>query len=179
MSDTDFFVPPEKYARLARVYTPGEGGVLQYREEVNSNISAPRVYKAARGGLVSTATDYARFCQMLLNGGCLDGQQILGRKTVELMTANQTGASRPFPPYPAFPAPNGYGFGLGFRVLLDPGQSDVPSSAGEYGWGGAYGTYFWIDPREQLYGILMAQLSPPDLRYGFLFQSLAYQALVA
>jgi CubicO group peptidase (beta-lactamase class C family) len=178
MSDTDFFVPPENYARLARVYTPGEGGVLQYREEVNSKISAPPVYTSARGGLVSTATDYARFCQMLLNGGSLDGEQILGRKTVELMTANQTGTRRPFPPFPSFPVANGYGFGLGFCVLLEPALSNVPSSAGEYGWGGAYGTYFWIDPREQLYGILMVHLSPPDLRYGSLFHSLAYQALV-
>jgi CubicO group peptidase (beta-lactamase class C family) len=179
MSDTAFDVPPGKYARLAKVYTPNGAGGLRCEEGPNSDLTAPPIPPRAAGNLVSTAPDYARFCQMLLNGGSLGNERILGRKSVELMTSNHTGANRPFPPFPDFPVRNGYGFGLGFRVLIDPTQSGLLGSAGEYGWSGAYGTYFWIDPREQLIGVLMLQLDPGNGRYAWLFQSLAYQALVA
>ena len=107
MSDTAFDVPREKYARLARVYTPDEAGGLRYGETQNSDLSAPPIPPSASGSLVATATDYARFCQMLLNGGSLGRERILGRKTIELMTANHTGAKRPFPPFPDFPIRNG------------------------------------------------------------------------
>src|SRR6266852_5704790 len=116
---------------------------------------------------------------MLLDGGVLGNARLLGRKTVELMTANHwTGEKSPFEPgNPA--ALGGNGFGLGVRTLVDAAQSGVPSSAGEYGWAGAESTYFWIDPREQLFGEFMVQLEPLNLRYAWIFQVLAYQALVA
>ena len=179
MSDTGFHVPSDRYERLARVYVTDERGGLKYEEGVNSDLSAPPTFQSPGGGLVSTAEDYARFCQMLLNGGSLGSERLLGRKTVEMMTINHTGATRPFAPFPNFPVRDGNGFGLGVRVLVDAGLADMPGSVGEYGWAGAQSTYFWIDPREQLFGVLMIQLEPFNLRYGWLFQSLAYQALVA
>ena len=127
--------------------------------------------------MVSTAADYGQFCQMLLNGGVLPSTRLLGRKTVELMTANQwTGDKSPFPP--GFPILNGYGYGLGVRTLVDVAEAGVPSSLGEYGWGGVESTYFWIDPREQLFGVLSVQITPPNFRPAWMFQVLAYQALI-
>jgi CubicO group peptidase (beta-lactamase class C family) len=129
-------------------------------------------------GLVSTAGDYYRFCQMLLNGGELDGSRILGRKTLELMVANHLlPKMRPYEIAGIYSP--GYGYGLGMRTLMDVGQAQVPGSVGEFGWAGAANTYFWIDPREQLIGVLMAQFQPagfyplsPDFRVA------AYQAIV-
>jgi CubicO group peptidase (beta-lactamase class C family) len=177
MTDSGFHVPTQHLNRLAAVHITDEAGGLRPIERVDLERSRPPVYLNGGGGLVSTASDYARFCQMLLNGGALGDAQLLGRKTVELMTANHTGEQRPFAP--DFPMPNGYGFGLGVRVLVNPALSGVPSSVGEYGWSGAESTYFWIDPREQLFGVLMLQLEPYTVRYGWLLQSLAYQALSA
>ena len=128
--------------------------------------------------MVSTAADYGRFCQMLLNGGVLSGARLLGRKTVELMTANHwTLDKTPFPPGSSIL--NGYSYGLGVRTLVDVAQSGVPGSLGEYGWAGAQSTYFWIDPHEQLFGVLMVQLAPFNFRPAWVFQVLAYQALIA
>jgi CubicO group peptidase (beta-lactamase class C family) len=176
MPDSGFHVPAERLDRLATVYGPGADRGLGPVQRADLERSKPPIFLNGGGGLVSTATDYARFCQMLLNGGMLGNVHILGRKTVELMTANQTGPNRPYPP--DFPMPNGYGFGLGVRVLVDPAAAGMPSSIGEYGWSGAESTYFWIDPRERLFGVLMVQLEPYTLRYGWQFQSLAYQALI-
>jgi CubicO group peptidase (beta-lactamase class C family) len=119
----------------------------------------PPVLLSGGGGLVSTMADYLRFCQMLLNGGALDGVRLLGRKTVELMTANH------LPPalVPIGLKPNldyGYGFGLGVRVLVDLSATAMTGSVGNYGWGGAAGTHFWIDPKEELIGIYMMQFMP-------------------
>ena len=115
---------------------------------------------------------------MLLNGGVLSGARLLGRKTVELMTANHwTLDKTPFPPGSSIL--NGYSYGLGVRTLVDVAQSGVPGSLGEYGWAGAQSTYFWIDPREQLFGVLMVQLAPFNFRPAWVFQVLAYQALIA
>jgi len=136
------------------------------------------------GGMVSTAPDYLRFAQMLLNGGTLDGARILSRKTVELMRSDH------LPPGIAFsaatraqfeesaPIPEfGQGFGLGFCVRKEAGLNPVPGSVGDFYWSGVHGTYFWIDPREQLIGILM--LCAPDLRrhYRALMRQLTYQAI--
>ena len=126
----------------------------------------------ARGGLVSTTGDYARFCQMLLNGGTLDGQRIVSRTTIELMTKDhcqniQIGMRR-----------GGSSFGLGFAVVLDQGLSGSPVSEGTYSWGGAAGTKFWIDPKEDLIGIYMVQILPhTGLTYGTTFQNLVYQSI--
>ena len=178
MADTGFDVRPQDLDRMAPVYTTDAGGRLLRSDRPGLDRSTPRIFFSGGGGLVSTASDYARFCQMLLNGGALGDAQLLGRKTLELMTANHwTGDESPFPP--GFPFPGGSGFGLGMRTLVDVAQSGLPGSAGEYSWAGAFSTSFWIDPAEQVLGILMVQLEPMDLRYARIFQVLAYSALVS
>jgi CubicO group peptidase (beta-lactamase class C family) len=177
MVDTGFFVPPQKLGRLGPVYTSDGRGGIQRDTNPRNDRSKPPATPSGGGGLVSTATDYARFCQTLLNGGALGSTRLLGRKTVELMAANQwMGDQSPFPPNDF--ALNGYSFGLGVRTRLVVGQSGVPSSVGEYGWGGAFCTYVWIDPRERLFGLLMVQHVPFSWRRGQIFQGLVYQALV-
>ena len=121
---------------------------------------------------MSTATDYLRFCQMLLNGGELDGVRLLSPKSVQLMTADHTGHL-----VGDFDNP-GYGFGLGFAVAVDPGAIGELSSAGEYNWGGAAGTRFWIDPGEELIGVFMVQSIPHRTRLGSEFKNLVYQAVI-
>jgi CubicO group peptidase (beta-lactamase class C family) len=178
MTDTGFHVPARDASRLATVHVIDEAGYLRPTHRTELDVSKPPVYLNGGGGLVSTAADYARFCQMLLDGGVLGRTRLLGRKTVELMTANHwTGTANPFPTDWGFP--DGYGFGLGMRVLVNPAQSGLPGSVGEYGWAGAYSTYFWIDPSEHVFGIFLAQFEPMTLRYAYLFQALVYQALTA
>lgn len=127
------------------------------------------------GGLVSTAADYARFCQMLLNGGALDGERLLSRATVRLMLADHLpGQPCPFPP--GFPAPEGYSMALAGATLIDGALAGLPTSRGSYSWGGAASTHFWIDPAENLTGIFMVQLIPLSNRLGYLFEVLTYQA---
>ena len=128
-----------------------------------------RVY----GGLVSTTTDYFRFHQMMLNGGELDGVRILGPRTVRLMTENHIGDNGVWLRGP------GYGFGLGYSVVTDPGQSAMPQALGSYAWGGAYCTVFWVDPEDEVIGILMTQVRPyTHLNIRQDFQTLVYQAIV-
>jgi CubicO group peptidase (beta-lactamase class C family) len=132
-------------------------------------VKAPHTFFSANGGLVSTAADYVRFHQMMLNGGELDDVRLLGRKTVELMTVNHTGDR--------FPRP-GMGFGLGYQVTDDVGESGTIGSIGTYGWGGAYGTIFLVDPVEELIGVMMMNLQPHEhLNIRRDFQTLAYQAI--
>lgn len=175
MVDTGFHVPPSQRSRLAAVYTrAGRAGLT--RDATQPDRSHPPAFLSGGGGLVSTAADYGRFCQALLNGGARSAPRLLGRKTVDLMTAHQwPGATSPYPH--GFPVLPGYGYGLGVRTLVDVAQSGVPSSVGEYGWGGALGTYFWIDPREEMVGISMVQFVPLDFRPAWTFKVLAYQAL--
>jgi CubicO group peptidase (beta-lactamase class C family) len=176
MVDTGFTVPEENQDRIAVVYTPdGRGGLK--RDGNQLDVSKPPDFRGGGGRMVSTAADYGRFCQMLLDGGMLSGARLLGRKTVEMMTANHLTEASPYPP--GFPILNGYGYGMGVRTLRDAAQSGVPSSLGEYGWGGSEGTYFWVDPREQLLGVFMVQLVPVNFRPAWMFQVLAYQALIA
>ncbi len=187
MVDTGFWVPPEKLDRLAQLYSPEE---TEYDSEaflrragdpkrvVPSDPDASRRFLSrpellsGGGGMVSTASDYMRFCLMLLNGGELDGTRILSRKTVELMTADHlSGISVP-------PQRPGYTFGLGFAVAEDLGLMGALGSVGEYNWGGAAGTRFWIDPKEDLAGVFMVQIIPHrGLRYGGEFKHLTYQAI--
>jgi CubicO group peptidase (beta-lactamase class C family) len=139
-----------------------------------------RPHSVFRGGhgLVSTALDYYRFCQMLLNGGELEGERVLGRKTIELMVANHLLPD--LLPYEigGMYSP-GYGYGLGMRVALDVGQTQIPGSVGEYGWGGAATTYFWIDPQEAFIGVQMAQFQPNGFHLiANDFRVAAYQAIV-
>ena len=182
MDDTAFYVPEEKLNRLASVYGPSENGGIQQLDDTGVNAhKRPHTMSSGGGGLVSTAQDYMRFCQMMLNGGELNGVRLLGPKTVELMTANHLPDS--LMPYSATEALRSYskgcGFGLGFSVMMDVAQHGVPGSEGQYSWGGAATTAFWIDPREELIAILMAQLMPamldPVVRE---FQVATYQAMV-
>ena len=127
------------------------------------------------GGLVSTARDYLRFCQMMLNGGVLDGARILSRKTVELMTIDHVEGVRRAVQI----LQPGYGFGLGFAIHMDPAVSGLNGSAGEFNWGGLAGTVFWIDPAEDMIGLYMIQMLPP--RFGDSrnqFKRLVYQSII-
>ena len=174
MKDTGFFVPEEKLDRFAQMYTRDEQGQLEpsHPQMSRNYVKDPALFSGG-GGLVSTAGDYLRFCQMMLNGGELDGARLLSRKTIELMTVDHLGdiynGRRP----------TGYGFGLGFAVAQDLARIGIPTSIGEYNWGGAAGTKFWIDPKEDLIGIFMVQILPhTNLTYGTEFKIQAYQAIV-
>jgi CubicO group peptidase (beta-lactamase class C family) len=165
MVDTAFHVTAEKAHRLGDCWSfkPGKGAVLYDRGE-KSVWSRPPKLLAGGAGLVSTVHDYHRFCSMLLNGGELDGARIVGRKTLELMTANHLpgGADLTEMSRSLFSeAINaGQGFGLGFGVNLDPAKTMLPGSRGEYYWGGMFSTAFFIDPVERLHMIFMTQLMP-------------------
>ena len=176
MTDTHFYLPESKLGRFAALYRPNAQGKIELAEAPTAEsrfVAEPHTYFSGAGGLVSTARDYFRFHQMMLNGGELDGARILGRKTVELMTANHTGDKG------IWLAGPGYGFGLGYAVVTDLGPSGTPRSEGSYYWGGAFGTIFWVDPSEELIGILMEQIRPyahlnvrPDLA------TMTYQAII-
>ena len=172
MRDTHFYLPDGLLPRLAAAYEKKEGALSKLTAPGPANRTG-RYYSGA-GGLASSAEDYLRFCQMMLNGGQLERKRLVSRKTVELMTANHIGR---------LPMWNdtlrGYRFGLGFRVLEDTGESALLASKGSYGWGGAYGTYFWIDPKEEMAGILMIQLMPyAHLNIRLEFQNAVTQAIV-
>ena len=126
-------------------------------------LTAPSLLSGG-GGLVSTAADYLRFCRMLLNGGTLDGAQILSPKTIRLMTLNHLPDGKDLPALSrslfSEVTYNGIGFGLRFAITLDTTQTMLPGSVGDYSWGGAASTYFWIDPEKDLITIFMAQLLP-------------------
>ena len=171
MPDTHFYPPADKEPRFAPIYKPAQPkGITQ---DIPGRSAANRKYFSGAGGLASTASDYFRFCQMLLNGGQLDGVRLLSPKTVQLMTVNHIGK------LPLWKALDGNRFGLGFRVLSDLGESANLGSVGSYGWGGAFGTYFWIDPKDQTIGILMIGLRPYNhINIRQDFQTMATQAIV-
>jgi CubicO group peptidase (beta-lactamase class C family) len=168
MHDTDFHVPEAKVGRLAAMHTQERDGTLR------STGPDPRNSSLLSGGsgLYSTLDDYARFGQMLLNKGELDGVRILGTKTVELMTVSHTtdigGAV----------AGGGQDFGLGFGVLAELGRSSSMGSEGNFGWGGAWGTTFWADPQERIVAVGMIQLSGGQTRFQGGFRNAVYQAVV-
>ena len=169
MVDTAFHVPPRHHSRLAEAFAkdPDSGSAVQLLEVRD----APN-FQSGGGGLVSTASDYARFLQMLLDGGTFDGCRILSRKTIELMTADHLG--------PVTGAPDlllpGHGFGLGFAVRLQAGIAQVPGSIGQYFWGGLAGTTFWVDPAEQLFALLLIQAPAQRDYYRTLYRDLVYAA---
>jgi CubicO group peptidase (beta-lactamase class C family) len=178
IKDTHFYLPQSKLSRFAANYQPDDknGNRIKLVEAPNAEsryVKEPHVYFSGAGGLVSTAADYVRFHQMMLNGGELDGVRLLGRKTVELMTANHIGD------LPIWLTGPGYGFGLGYSVVRDVGASGQPGSIGQYGWGGAFCTYFQVDPKEELIAIVMTQVRPYDhLNIRQEFWMLASQAIV-
>ncbi len=176
MRDTHFFLPETKRDRLAVVYSATTEGRLERAPDPGgmvgqgAYVTGPRKSFSGGAGLLSTAGDYARFLQMLLNGGELDGARLLSRKTVQLMTVDHIGELE---------ISNGVGFGLGFSVVKDLGARGTPGSVGEFGWGGAYHSSFWVDPREDLVVVYFTQLIPADGidDHGKL-RTLVYQALV-
>lgn len=176
MNDTYFYLPQEKKSRLSVVYSANDGKPIE-RAPVpggmvgqGAYVDGPRKSFSGGAGLLSTAEDYARFMQMLLNGGELNGKRILSPTTVKLMTSNQM---RDIPYNP------GEGFGLGFSICLDLGARGTPGSVGEFGWGGAYGSSYWADPMEDMVVIYFKQLIPTNgLDDQSKLRPLIYQAIV-
>ena len=166
-------MPDSKSDRVAPTY--GHSGPERALGPGDTSIcDLPPTLFSGGAGLRSTAQDYARFAQMLLNGGELDGARILGRKTVELMTVDHLEEGMP----PGFLSP-GWSFGLGFTVKTEAGLDGLPSSVGEYNWIGIQGTSFWVDPEEDLVGVFMVQIRPNrDITFRDQFKRLVYQALI-
>lgn len=173
MDDTDFWVPPAKQDRVAQPQPDLQTGEIDDLLDVTEK---PAMF-AGGHGLMSTAADYARFCQMLLNGGVLDGARILGPKTVAYMASDHLGGEISKAGTLYLPGP-GYGFGLGFGVRLATGESPWPGSKGEYYWGGYAGTYFWIDPVERMVVVYMMQSVKHRLHYRMLLRNLVMQAII-
>ena len=184
MVDTAFHVPDDKADRFAACYSYTKKNPLLLTDPVaTSGYRTKPTYVSGGGGMVSTMSDYLRFCTMLLNKGELDGVRILGRKTVEYMTMNHLpgGQDMDHLAERAFSETSyeGVGFGLGFAVTLDPAANQTIGSRGSFSWGGAASTGFWIDPAEELIVIVLTQLLPSStypMRREL--QSLVYQALV-
>jgi CubicO group peptidase (beta-lactamase class C family) len=177
MSDTYFFVPKEKAKRLATVYAPADGQALKpapkegTMDAQGQYVDGPRKNFSGGAGLVSTAKDYYLFLKMLANGGELQGKRILSSRTVDLMTVDHLHEDVTYG--------EGLGFGLGLEVVEDVGQRGRPGSVGEFRWGGAYGSTYWVDPAEELIVVYFTQLRPssivPDQA---MLRVLIYQALV-
>ena len=176
MNDTGFFVAPEKADRLAACYSASPQGAMTFHaadrmggltlqdDPVTSSFLAPPSFISGGGGLCSTSADYLTFCRALLNGGELDGIRLIGPKTLDLMTSNHLPGGKTLPELSrslfSEAAYHGIGFGLGFSVTLDPAQTLIAGSRGEYAWGGAATTSFWIDPAEEMIAIFMTQVLP-------------------
>ncbi len=153
MRDTFYNVPREKVNKVAALYRPDKDGKIALLRKPEYH--EPTTYFPGVAGLNATAADYFRFSQMLLNGGEYNGQRLLGRMTVNMMITNQIGEGKP-----VYIRGDGYGFGLGFGVLTNPAKAPDALSIGTFTWGGANGTLFWIDPQEDLIGIMMIQINP-------------------
>jgi len=170
MVDTGFHVPGSELHRVAEAFDqdPDTGETVSLLD-----VREPPMFQSGGGGLMSTAQDCARFMQMLLGGGALGSVRLLGRKTVELMTADHLGS---IPGVEVMTGP-GFGFGLGFAVRLADGLATSPGSAGQYYWGGIAGTVFWVDPREELVAVLLTQAPGQREYYRSLFRNLVYASL--
>jgi CubicO group peptidase (beta-lactamase class C family) len=176
MNDTHFYLPAAKASRLATVYsateagidrTPDQGGMISQ----GAYVSGPRRSFSGGAGLLSTAHDYARFLEMLRRGGELDGVRVLSPKSVELMTVDHVGDKY---------GTAGVGFGLGFSVVRDLGARGQPGSVGEFGWGGAYHSTYWVDPKEQLVVVYFTQLIPArTIDDHAKLRALVYQAVTS
>ena len=175
MVDTGFSVPPDKQNRYAKAFAndPDTG-----KPQSVLDLTQPLKFECGGGCAASTAGDYLRFAQMLANKGRLDNAQILGRKTVEFMTADHLGPEIQNNIPKVDPARTGYGFGLGVAVRRQDGITPINGSAGDYHWGGAYGTFFWVDPKENLAVVFMAH-TPGAIRqfYRALLGALVTQAI--
>lgn len=174
MADTGFVVPKDKIARLAQplAVEPSTGQPIKLLD-----VTVAPKNDAGGAGSASTTGDYARFLQMMLNGGQLEGTRLLSPTTVTYMTANHLGSMKIVP---LSSVGTGYGFGLGFAVRTDAGIAGVSGSVGEYRWGGAAGTAFWVDPKDEMFSVLMTQGAPGAAR-GYtntLFRQMVRQAIV-
>jgi CubicO group peptidase (beta-lactamase class C family) len=174
MKDTMFYVTDT--ARQARIAEP-------FKDDrsigVGAEFNDPRVaqkWESGGGGMVGTAMDYARFLQMLLNSGTLNGKRYLGPRTLAYMTSDHVGSV--ITPGPLYAPGPGFGFGLGFAVRKEAGVSAVPGSVGEYNWGGAGGTYFWVDPKESMFVVFMMQSPKQRVAYRPLLKDMIYAAIV-
>ena len=181
MRDTAFYLSGAQGLRLAEpqvdAATGKRPGATSAEDLTKENVK----WFSGGGGLLSTTTDYARFCQMLLNGGELNGVRLLSPKTTAVMTSDQIPPGVPRSGYEdTAPSPEmGHSFGLGFAVRTDPGHSPLPGSVGDYFWAGAYGTYFWVDPKERMLAVMMVQMPfPQSGPYRRALRELVYGALV-
>jgi CubicO group peptidase (beta-lactamase class C family) len=184
MRDTSFTIRDDQVPRFAANYERQADGRLKLFDDPTQSQWRKVSLLSGGGGLVSTALDYQRFTSMLLNGGELDGMRLLGRKTVELMTANHLPGDGEISEL-ALPGSftdlpyAGLGFGLGFSVVKSPARAYIPGSVGAYAWGGAASTAFWIDPAEELTAIFMTQLMPASTYpLGRELRVLTYSALI-
>ncbi|MGI4799613.1 MAG: serine hydrolase domain-containing protein, partial [Janthinobacterium lividum] len=171
MTDTFFNVPPEKLDRVAQPGPDPDSGETAKLTDVTKK----RIFLGGGEGLLSTASDYMRFALMLANGGEGNGVRLLSRKTVEMMGSDHLGPA--LSQGPNFAPGPGYGFGLTVAVRTQPGMSSYPGSVGEFNWGGAAGTAFWVDPKEQLVPIMLIQAPAQRLYYRFAFRDLVYGAI--
>ncbi|HEV2379003.1 MAG TPA: serine hydrolase domain-containing protein [Terriglobia bacterium] len=160
MSDTAFYLSPAQAPRLAEAQVDPATGRRPEMGEVEDLTKEKMRWFSGGGGLLSTAADYARFCQMFLNGGELEGTRLLSPKTIAIMTSDQLppGIKRSGSEDLAPTLEMGQSFGLGFTVRTDVGRNPVAGSVGDYFWAGAYGTYFWVDPQEKLLAVMMVQM---------------------
>jgi CubicO group peptidase (beta-lactamase class C family) len=174
MHDSFFQVPADHAGNMALPYTKSDKGLTG----ASTPPSSVSYFSGAggSGGIAATASDYARFCQMLLNGGQLDGKRLLSRKAVELMTSDAIPGLDLRNYLNGLQVLQGYGFGLGVRVRRNNGENGWLGSPGDYGWAGARGTYFWIDPKEDLIGIMLIETPIVPLRMEF--PNAVYQAVV-
>jgi CubicO group peptidase (beta-lactamase class C family) len=178
MKDTSFVVPADKAHRIAQPLAIDP--LTQKPFPPMLDLTKAQGNDSGGAGLATTADDYLRFCQMLLNGGTLDGKRYLSRTTVALMTSDHLGpkVATPVQPGELLMGVQGYTFGLGFMVRQGQGMASVPGSEGDYAWAGAGGTFFWIDPKEQVIGLLMAQTPGPQRQYyRRMVKQLVYQAI--
>jgi CubicO group peptidase (beta-lactamase class C family) len=185
MTDTDFLVPPEKLSRFASCYYAKAGKLVLFDDGQKSTYATPPNLESGGGGLAGTADDYLRFCRMLLGGGVLDGVRLLSPKTISLMTMNHLPGGREMTQMMANTATfneSGYagvGFGLGVSVTTNVARTGLPGTVGEYSWGGAAGTYFFCDPKEDMAVVFMTQvLAAPDrIRLRRDLRTLVYSAM--
>jgi CubicO group peptidase (beta-lactamase class C family) len=185
MKDSGFDVPADKLDRFTVNYQWGMSPFGMANDNAKrviadhpskSRYARPAKFYSGGGGLISTASDYLRFCQMMLNGGALDGVRLLSPKTVQLMTMDHsTNAKKPTA---GVKPANGAGFGLGFQVVTDAAEHQRIGSLGAYDWAGAASTSFFIDPKEQIIAIMMTQKMPTDMRVMAEFRTMVYQAII-
>ena len=161
MKDTGFFVPPEKQSRAATLYHIREG----MKPDGRTYPCEKPVFESGGGGLFSTVEDYSRFAQMLLRGGTLDGERILGRKTIDLISRDHLTPQQQATH--SWDTQRGYGYGLGVRVMTNPEIADINGSVGEWGWDGAFGNWFCVDPKENLTCVYLTTNLPGD-HYRFI-----------